>query len=273
LSMGQKSSHLSMLHVSLMDLRGYKVKVLELPPSQLTTAILRQTNKYLLRLHPEKMDLVGRHDGIQVCEISYFHIRALNQLGRVIIISLGRSSCFGEGKMTLRCSKTLYSSLISSSFKGRAQRLSTEVSFLSSSNSSSSSYRRQRLSAPIMTQQQQASPMLAPTSSVAQDRLTSISASSFETLTTTQPSTRCRITDIGQTSRRSSNRQNGNDETAEDLDGYLLMMPGSRRASTSATSAGSSATPSGRHSAAAAAVGLPAVIADEYVLPSSGRYA
>uniref|UniRef100_A0A1I8GDA2 BESS domain-containing protein n=1 Tax=Macrostomum lignano TaxID=282301 RepID=A0A1I8GDA2_9PLAT len=82
-----------------------------------------------------------------------------------------------------------------------------------------------RLSAPIMTQQQQASPMLAPTSSVAQDRLTSISASSFETLTTTPPSTRCRITDIGQTSRRSSNRQNGNDETAEDLDGYLLMMP------------------------------------------------
>ncbi|PAA93277.1 hypothetical protein BOX15_Mlig007049g1, partial [Macrostomum lignano] len=281
-SMGQKSSHLSMLHPSIMDMRGYKVKVLELPPSPLTTALLRRTNKYLLRLHPEKMDLVGRHDSIRVCEISYFHIRALNQLGRVIIISLGRSSCFGEGKMTLRCSKTLSSSLISSSFIGRAHRLSTEVSFPSSSNSqSSSSYRPDRLSAPIMTptqtQRQQVSPTLplpptpAPTSSVAQDRLTSISASSFETLTTTLAS--ASLADVGNSTTRrrrsSSNRQNGNDETAEDLDGYLLMMPSSRRASTSGTSAGSSATPSGRHSAAAAAVGLPAVIADEYVLPVS----
>ncbi|PAA72251.1 hypothetical protein BOX15_Mlig005241g1, partial [Macrostomum lignano] len=263
--------HLSMLHPSIMDMRGYKVKVLELPPSPLTTALLRRTNKYLLRLHPEKMDLVGRHDSIRVCEISYFHIRALNQLGRVIIISLGRSSCFGEGKMTLRCSKTLSSSLISSSFIGRAHRLSTEVSFPSSSNSQSSSYRPQRLSAPIMTQRQQASPMPAPTSSVAQDRLNSISASSFETLTTTLAS--ASLADVGNSTTRrrrsSSNRQNGNDETAEDLDGYLLMMPSSRRASTSGTSAGSSATPSGRHSAAAAAVGLPAVIADEYVLPVS----
>uniref|UniRef100_A0A1I8HGW5 Similar to n=1 Tax=Macrostomum lignano TaxID=282301 RepID=A0A1I8HGW5_9PLAT len=134
---------------------------------------------------------------------------------------------------------------------------------------------------PTQTQRQQVSPTLplpptpAPTSSVAQDRLTSISASSFETLTTTLAS--ASLADVGNSTTRrrrsSSNRQNGNDETAEDLDGYLLMMPSSRRASTSGTSAGSSATPSGRHSAAAAAVGLPAVIADEYVLPVSGRYA
>uniref|UniRef100_A0A1I8HDW7 BESS domain-containing protein n=1 Tax=Macrostomum lignano TaxID=282301 RepID=A0A1I8HDW7_9PLAT len=86
---------------------------------------------------------------------------------------------------------------------------------------------------PTQTQRQQVSPTLplpptpAPTSSVAQDRLTSISASSFETLTTTLAS--ASLADVGNSTTRrrrsSSNRQNGNDETAEDLDGYLLMMP------------------------------------------------